>query len=98
MPGWYRYLQLPGILSVLFFKNFVNILGQFVKNSKIGHKLGEQFFITIGGISLFVTTVKTKNSRCTKNSCVPGVRIAQRLQITAIRFFFYDETVNELFL
>ena len=73
MPGWYRYLQLPGILSVLFLKNFVNILGQFVKNGKIGHKLREQFFITIGGISLFVTTVKTNNSRCTKNSCVPGV-------------------------
>ena len=56
-----------------FLKGFCQYSKLIPKNWKIDHKLGEQFDITIGGISPFVTTVKTQNSSCTRNSCVPGV-------------------------
>ena len=35
----YRYLQLPGILSELFFKEFANIFSKFLKTGKIDHTL-----------------------------------------------------------
>ena len=41
----YKYFQLPGILSELFFRDFAVILNKIIKTGRIGHTLKRQLFI-----------------------------------------------------